>query len=191
MTANRIKEVALTHFAEHGYEGASLAHIADEVGIKKPSIYAHFKGKDDLFLHVIRDVSFSELEFVTRYFQAHDGKSLSCLLHDLIRQYKERYERSDRIKFWMRMMYFPPVPLEAAVMKLVYQYLDHMEVLLEPVFKQAAERGEIVFADSQRAAIAFMCMLDGVLVELLYGGTERFDRRLEASWDIYWRGITR
>ncbi|MFM1651831.1 TetR/AcrR family transcriptional regulator [Brevibacillus sp. B_LB10_24] len=191
MTANRIKEVALTHFAEHGYEGASLAHIADEVGIKKPSIYAHFKGKDDLFLHVIRDVAGSELSFVTKYFRDCDGKSLPGFLHDLIWQYKERYERSDRIKFWMRMMYFPPVPLEAAVMELVYQYLDHMELLLEPVFKQAAERGEISYAGPQRAAIAFMCMLDGVLVELLYGGPERFDRRFEASWDIYWRGITR
>ncbi|MBD2807322.1 helix-turn-helix transcriptional regulator, partial [Xenorhabdus sp. ZM] len=45
MTANRIKAVALSHFARYGYEGTSLANIAQEVGIKKPSIYAHFKGK--------------------------------------------------------------------------------------------------------------------------------------------------
>lgn len=50
MTSDRIKEVSLRHFARNGYEGASLAHIADDIGIKKQSIYSHFKGKDELFL---------------------------------------------------------------------------------------------------------------------------------------------
>lgn len=49
MKSNEIKEAALKFFTIHGYEGASLSLIAEEVGMKKQSIYAHFKGKDDLF----------------------------------------------------------------------------------------------------------------------------------------------
>ena len=40
MTANRIKEVALTHFAKDGYEGSSLSAIATEVGIKTIHLYS-------------------------------------------------------------------------------------------------------------------------------------------------------
>lgn len=38
MSVNRIKEAAFIHFARNGYEGASLAQIAEEAGIKKQSI---------------------------------------------------------------------------------------------------------------------------------------------------------
>lgn len=61
MKSNEIKEAALKYFTIHGYEGASLSLIAEEVGMKKQSIYAHFKGKDDLFLQVLRDAKETEL----------------------------------------------------------------------------------------------------------------------------------
>ncbi|MDQ0185252.1 TetR/AcrR family transcriptional regulator [Cytobacillus kochii] len=51
MTYKKLKKVALTHFALHGYEGVSLSLIANEAGIKKPSIYTHFKVKR-IFLFV-------------------------------------------------------------------------------------------------------------------------------------------
>ena len=41
MTINKIKKVALTKFIEQGYEGTSLSDVANEVGIKKQSIYSH------------------------------------------------------------------------------------------------------------------------------------------------------
>ncbi|TXK79848.1 TetR/AcrR family transcriptional regulator [Paenibacillus sp. N3.4] len=50
-----IKDAALQFFAIHGYEGASLSQIAENVGMRKQSLYAHFKGKDDLFLQVLQD----------------------------------------------------------------------------------------------------------------------------------------
>ncbi|MEX3715857.1 TetR/AcrR family transcriptional regulator [Cytobacillus horneckiae] len=50
MTDKQLKKVALIHFALHGYEGGSLTLIAKEVGIKKPSIYTHFKSKEELLL---------------------------------------------------------------------------------------------------------------------------------------------
>jgi len=39
---------ALTLFAENGYDGTSVEQIASIVGIKAPSLYKHFKGKEDI-----------------------------------------------------------------------------------------------------------------------------------------------
>ena len=41
----RICTAAMSHFAEHGYDGASLSAIADLVGIRKASLYSHFENK--------------------------------------------------------------------------------------------------------------------------------------------------
>ena len=43
-TRQRTLEAALTLFARFGYGGVSLSDIADEVGIKPPSLYKHFPG---------------------------------------------------------------------------------------------------------------------------------------------------
>ena len=47
-TKERILEEALTLFAENGYDGTSVDLIAQRVGIKAPSLYKHFKGKEDI-----------------------------------------------------------------------------------------------------------------------------------------------
>ena len=47
-TKDRILEAALTLFAERGYDGIGIDGIAESVGIKGPSVYKHFKGKEDI-----------------------------------------------------------------------------------------------------------------------------------------------
>ncbi len=47
-TKERILDAALTLFAENGYDGTSVEQIASIVGIKAPSLYKHYKGKEDI-----------------------------------------------------------------------------------------------------------------------------------------------
>lgn len=53
-TKEKILDAALTLFAENGYNGTSVEQIAKAVGIKAPSLYKHFKGKEDI-LNVLID----------------------------------------------------------------------------------------------------------------------------------------
>ena len=52
-TKEKILETALTMFAKNGYNGTSMEQIAQDVGIKTPSLYKHFKGKEDILNSLI------------------------------------------------------------------------------------------------------------------------------------------
>lgn len=48
-TKEKILEEALNLFAEKGYSKVSVSEIAGAVGIKAPSLYKHYKSKQDIF----------------------------------------------------------------------------------------------------------------------------------------------
>ena len=60
-TRDRILDETLTLFAENGYDGTSVEAIAEKVGIKAPSLYNHFKGKEDI-LNALIDMAEARYE---------------------------------------------------------------------------------------------------------------------------------
>ncbi|ETT64528.1 TetR/AcrR family transcriptional regulator [Paenibacillus sp. FSL H8-0457] len=62
LTSQQIVEAAIGLFATHGIEKTSLAMIAGEVGITKPSIYYHFASKDELVERIF-EYMFSDYHF--------------------------------------------------------------------------------------------------------------------------------
>lgn len=55
-TKQRIIENALILFSEKGYEAVTVANIAQAVGIKAPSLYKHFKSKQDIFESILTEL---------------------------------------------------------------------------------------------------------------------------------------
>jgi len=57
MSARReeLNRIAARLFAERGYQGTSLADLADALGVQKPSLYHHIASKEDLLWEVARD----------------------------------------------------------------------------------------------------------------------------------------
>lgn len=54
-TKERILLEALRLFSKKGYDAVSVEQIADAVGIKAPSLYKHYKSKQDILDRIIHN----------------------------------------------------------------------------------------------------------------------------------------
>jgi AcrR family transcriptional regulator len=52
-TEQLVREAALTLFAQRGYHGTALRDIANEVGIRTPSLYNHIESKQELLRGIL------------------------------------------------------------------------------------------------------------------------------------------
>jgi len=80
---HRIVDAARSHFFSHGFRSVTMDDLADELGISKKTLYAHFPGKIDLLEAVLADKFRgveSKLKEVTRA-HAHD---FPATLHELL-----------------------------------------------------------------------------------------------------------
>ncbi|MNI61872.1 hypothetical protein D3C73_1171640 [compost metagenome] len=124
------------------------------------------------------------------YLQRSGSLPLEQLLYGFLDGYSKRYEQDDDTKFFLRMAFFPPNHLRTEMVEYSNQHLDHLGLLLDKHFAAAADSGQIhPEVSAQRASAAFVAVLDGMFVEMLYGDMERSALRLDASWHVYWRGI--
>ncbi|MFC3040822.1 TetR/AcrR family transcriptional regulator [Virgibacillus xinjiangensis] len=189
MSAEKIKLVAADQFSQYGFHDASLADIAEQVGIKKPSIYAHFKSKKDLFLHVLEDSYLAELEFFSTYFQQTSDLELEEQLRRLITYMITRYHEEVSFRFWLRSGFFPPQELYDVVMERFYAYLDNCESIITDIFHQHLQDRPANELDAEEAGIAFIGLLDSLFIEMQYGGLDRARRRVDASLEVFFRGM--
>ena len=77
-----IIQAATRLFAEQGYDGTTTLQIAHEADVTEPLIYYHFKGKDELFSHII-ETSFKEYFSSLEDLEKHTGsqfKRIEALL---------------------------------------------------------------------------------------------------------------
>ncbi|MBT2630732.1 TetR/AcrR family transcriptional regulator [Bacillus sp. ISL-101] len=191
MKSNEIKEAALKYFTIHGYEGASLSQIAEEVGMKKQSIYAHFKGKDDLFLQVLRDAKETELSSKLKYLRKVDSKNPEKDLYGFLQLVIDLFQKNEHIKFWLRMSFFPPAHLEKEIGQEVVDIEEKVQAILECKFNDWINAKLIVEDEAITPTYAFLGVVDSILLELVYGNDEkRLNDKLSASWKVFWRGIS-
>ncbi|WP_289139327.1 TetR/AcrR family transcriptional regulator [uncultured Brevibacillus sp.] len=190
MKSDEIKRAALKYFTIHGYEGASLSKIAEEVGLKKQSLYSHFKGKDDLFLQAIRDAGEVELNRKLAFFNNHKNDSPEKSLHAYLVMVKELFELDERMKFWLRISFFPPEHLYHVIGNEVFSIENQVREMLEAKFAEWMKEDEIYKEQPSIPASAFTGIVDALMLELLYDSSpERINEKLESTWTVFWRGI--
>ncbi|MBC1422221.1 efflux pump transcriptional regulator FepR [Listeria seeligeri] len=191
MRKEEIKQAALELFASNGFEGTSLADIAGVVGLKKQSIYSHFKDKDDLFLSIMKDAKSTEIDYYRAHLQDSDLSRPDVVLASLLFGVKNLYDTDAAFQFWLRYGFYPPKHLYDIVQAEISENVSQMEQDFTELFSSWMEQKLIPEQDVETMKEAYMGILDAVIVEIVYvNEPQRTQKKITALWQIFWRGIT-
>lgn len=182
-TASRIQEAAFARFALQGFEGTSMNEIAMDAGLKKPSVYGHFRNKDELYLSLVMQLIESELAFAASAIRG--GKTLRKQLHTYLKGIRQRYQASHAVQFWMGALVHPPAHLHDQVIMPMHGFMDTLESIIARAIEQSELADNAAGLTCADLARTVMSMIDSLQSELIYGGSAKFRRRLEAVWAVF------
>ncbi|KNF07062.1 transcriptional regulator, TetR family [Gottschalkia purinilytica] len=191
-TIENIKSTALKLFASNGYDGTSLENIAKEVGIRKSSIYYHFKSKEDLFFSVFEDTLNLDVYYIEKLKENFSELDVKEKLYSVFKYYYEIYN-SESIKnetlFLKRIMLFPPLELKEKLQKRFEDYEKKLNKELILIFEEGFETKTIKKMETKDLLATFYCIIDGLLVEAHYYARQEYITRLDSIWKLFWSAI--
>lgn len=192
----RLIEVATALFMERGFEGTSIDAVAETAGVSKPTVYARYRDKNELFAAVLR-------ERIQRWLvplsaaaeaKADEGgtKGIEASLHDLSRGMLALAHTSGakslRRIVMAQALRFPELAK-----------LAHEEGWLRAVravaslLQRFAARGEIRVEDPELMADLFLNLVLGISgrlhEEFVTNEPESLERRRHAAVELFLNGV--
>lgn len=186
----RIKRIALSLFANKGYEGTSISDIATEVGLKKASLYSHFKGKEELFFAVYEDVA-EDYEKLNRTLITESiGMAPKNRLSHIFKGYILHYYQNPEIQaFWSRLLLFAPADFREKFMVDVIRRDAFFQENMEQIFREGIEEGVVRRDHPSRLLMSFRAMREGLLTWMVIVPQLK-EEMIESFWTDLWIGIT-
>ncbi|WP_415919999.1 TetR/AcrR family transcriptional regulator [Tateyamaria sp. SN6-1] len=180
ITGPRVRAVAQTLFARHGFAAVSMRQIASEVGVQAGALYNYTPDKQTLLFELMRDHMAELLAAVST--QTH--RSARAGLEAFVRFHIEfHHARPDAVFIaYMELRNLTPENF-AEIERLRGAY----EAVLERILQDGAAEGVFAVADQKVAAMAVIAMLTGVNTWF------RADGRLSLCdvQDMYWDMVAR
>lgn len=176
-SVERICAAATLHFAERGYDAASLSDIAATVGIRKASLYTHFDSKDALFLMVYTDAVHAEEAFALDCFADEATDVLPGFLY--CDRLFTRYADSAALRCMLRSAYILPASVREPVMTGYEAYLDKLLAAYRMRLSRL-QAGALSEDDAATFGQAYLACVDSLYCELVYAAGANFPVRLAA-----------
>ncbi|MHA6260315.1 TetR/AcrR family transcriptional regulator [Sporosarcina sp. CAU 1771] len=192
MRKKEIKEVALRMFAMKGYEETSLSMIANEVGIKTPSIYAFYKNKESIFLTALHDVLHDHFEHIKNSADSLSDVGAEEKLFKILQEmYAYHLREKEKTTFFLRFMLFSPEGLKDQIHEEFIKSDKFLEGILREIFIDAMDKDEIKSDSIDSLVSSFLCLMDGLFIQLFYyqSNIDELELRLKTNWKIYWNSI--
>lgn len=180
----------MVFFAQKGYTGTSLADIAGEIGIKKPSIYAHYPSKMDLFLAVV-DVAMVDYQQCWREALS-SSKGLPALerLQSLYETVFNHYiDDPVKMALWVRMGIFPPTDSPIDLLTTLKSVNSEFTAAIADIFRSGIAGGDLRDGSPDELAHAFFSLLIGCLIRAVCYRETDFRASSRCAWDCFAAGI--
>jgi TetR/AcrR family transcriptional regulator, mexJK operon transcriptional repressor len=189
----RLLDVATKLFMERGFDGTSIDAVAETAGVSKPTVYARYRDKRDLFAAVLRATIQRWLAPLSAAAEAAkvNPKNIETTLHDLSRHVLAHASTSEvvmlRRTLAAQAVQFPELAKFA-----------HEEGWLRGVravailLQQFADRGQIKIDDPAIAADLFLSLVLGKSERLDHGiatGPKLQEQRREAAVKLFLNGV--
>lgn len=190
MTKNKIKEIARKQLADKGYDGATLSSIAKEVGIKTPSIYAFYKNKEDLFMVVYKDLLVDYYENILASIGLVADKPIKEMLYHVLTELSHYHlSQPEKTTSYTRLAMSLPPTFNDEVQETFREMEQQLCEILYDIFVDGIRKKKIKDQSADDLVASFLCVMDGIFLELIYYSEEKFKTRLEQVWRVYWNGI--
>lgn len=176
-------------FSNGDYNSVSLADIAKKVGIKKPSIYAHFSSKEELFLSIVDGELHKLYLFLDDTLNNSRCGKAETMIYEFLRKFMEHAAiNTSEMKLLNSILYSPPIDLVNQVNNRIAVFNEKILNIELRLMKYGIESGEIKEQNLDKLLYSFTSFIRGnfamALVEQNFS-LEKFNY----CWQIYWDGI--
>ncbi|MGN0638253.1 MAG: TetR/AcrR family transcriptional regulator [Huintestinicola sp.] len=177
-TKDRILDSALALFSEKGYDGVGVDLIAENAGIKGPSLYKHFKGKEDILDSLIEKVeSYYEANFGS---VNNPGKTPSSM-DELIAMSLKRIEftlHDPTIKKVRRMLTMEQFRSHRIAILTTKYNIDSVQEIYHRIFREMMDKGIMRRTDPEQLSMSFAAPVS-LLIQMCDREPEREDEAME------------
>lgn len=190
LTKENIKKAALKNFAINGYEGTSLAKIAQEVGIKKQSISTYFSQKEELYFTIFQELTNIYISYLENIVKQINKEPIDIKLKTLVYKiYEFALTYPLYNMFFNRALHFSPTFLQDKIKNEILKMENLSSKIYKEAFSEGINEGLIKKQKVENLIAAFYCLIDGISIQMLIYDKKEFHIRLESIWNIFWEGI--
>lgn len=179
-TKMKIMDSAFRLFAKKGIS-FTLTEVANEVGIKKASIYAHFASKEVLLIATI------EKEIKEYFFEINqENDNLKRIFYGLLNYYNNSHTK---LLFWKRLLLLPPEAIENSMTERVHELSEDRFQIVKKLITEEMKKGNIIEESEETICLMFFSLIHGLLSSELIYHPYNIREYYDKIWDQFWRSI--
>jgi AcrR family transcriptional regulator len=188
-TKDKIISAGKEFFAKLGYEETTMSMIAKHVGVKKPSLYAHYDSKEDIFKAVL-DQEFTEYTSSVRDTLSDHNKSVLKTLYDLLLRLS-LFDDQNSSDFYYRYSRYQPTGLR----DMIIQKYEETEIMMVRLFDELINRGKAQgeidqTLTNQQIYDTYFLLVDGLSTTPIMYKEEYKHVGIQHIWKVFERGIS-